>query len=112
MFYTYSQNNSGGRWDGPEYIIIEAEDAEFANFLAQRKGIYFNGCYSGRDCSCCGDRWNEVSNRDGKDSAQIYGVKAEEHKPYAIYNEGENACHIHYLDGTTKIIEFTEKAKF
>ncbi len=59
-FYTYNQNNSFGRFDGPEYVIVRASSFEEANEKAIKKaGVYFNGCESGIDCRCCGDRWNE-----------------------------------------------------
>ena len=61
MFYTFDQNNSGGQFIGPNYIIIEADSAEEANTIAQESaGVYFNGCEDGIDCECCGDRWYPV----------------------------------------------------
>lgn len=56
-FYTYRQNNSGGRWDGPLYVSVEADSEQEAEEIAQENGVYFDGCRDGRDCSCCGDRW-------------------------------------------------------
>jgi len=72
-FYTFSQNNSGGYFDGPEYVIIEADSASEANTIALEHGIYFDGCQSGHDCSCCGDRWYEAGEYGATDKPEIYG---------------------------------------
>jgi hypothetical protein len=61
MFYEYNQNNSGGSFDVDKEVChrvyIEADNKDDACFIAQSKGIYFDGVSSGRDCGCCGDRW-------------------------------------------------------
>ena len=61
MFYEYNQNNSGGSFDVDKEVChrvyIEADNKDDAYFIAQSKGIYFDGVSSGRDCGCCGDRW-------------------------------------------------------
>lgn len=60
-FFTFIQNNSGGSFDhdakaGIGYrVAIEAVDATHAKARASQIGLYFNGCDSGRDCSCCGE---------------------------------------------------------
>ena len=60
MFYTFKQNNSGGSFVIDDkvdvYVVIEANSSTHANERAVDIGIYFDGCYRGRDCSCCGDR--------------------------------------------------------
>lgn len=43
MFYTYRQNNSGGYYIGPSYVIVEADSSSEADFIAEQNGIYFNG---------------------------------------------------------------------
>jgi hypothetical protein len=59
-FYTYDQNNSFGRFEGPPYIIVRASSFKEANEKAvEQAGVYFDGCESGIDCRCCGDRWSE-----------------------------------------------------
>lgn len=62
-WFEYNQNNSGGSFDVDdnvcEYVFIEARSVNEANTFANELGIYFNGCSTGRDCSCCGDRWHE-----------------------------------------------------
>jgi len=63
-FYEFDQNNSGGRFHiddkaglGPS-VWIEATSLGDAIHRAMDIGIYFDGCDSGRDCRCCGDRWH------------------------------------------------------
>lgn len=75
--FIYTQNNSGGDFDYPEWtgpedlggvfaswrtekvdVWVIAESASEANELVQEyAGVYFDGCDSGLDCECCGDRW-------------------------------------------------------
>lgn len=62
-WYTFRQNNSGGTFYTDKErgiavcVIIQAPNARVANAIATTKGLYFNGCASGEDCDCCGDRW-------------------------------------------------------
>jgi len=77
MFYTYNQNNSGGKFRFVEnrishFVIIEAADGAEADERAQEIGIYFNGCADGRDCKCCGDRWYP-SYDEGTEKPSVYG---------------------------------------
>ena len=69
-FYTFRQNNSGGRFKQNNEVdikvVIEANNAEHANKRAEEIGIYFDGCSKGIDCPCCGDRWYEVYEIDGR----------------------------------------------
>ena len=74
MFYTFMQNNSGGQFDGYEYVIIESDNAEEANLLAKEYNIYFGGVDSGLDCSCCGDRWYQAREKRATEEPRIYGV--------------------------------------
>lgn len=99
MFYTFVQNNSGGSFvvnsEVTTYVIIEADSADEANQIAESKGIYFDGCATGDDCECCGDRWYTVDGYDAEQVPSIYGedpamykggwVKPEE--PYCIVYE-------------------------
>lgn len=59
-YYAYSQNNSFGRWEGPVGVVVEADTPGQADALAETAGVYFDGCEDGRDCPCCGDRWNRA----------------------------------------------------
>ena len=81
-FYTFHQNNSGGVWDGPQYVIIEADSADEANMTAMDHGVYYDGVRHGNDCPCCGDRWNEVFDYDATDKPEIFGDDAAEFTHY------------------------------
>lgn len=87
MFYEYIQNNSFGRWNGPHIIIIEADSPEEADQIAEEKTpIYFNGCSTGKDCPCCGDRWGNAYG-DGDEYPSIWGKRLEDYR--TIYGEKE-----------------------
>ena len=106
-FYEFRQNNSGGSFlnsekDGIcEYVIIEALNADDANNRAEDIGLYFDGCYNGSDCPCCGDRWYRVTESDGSDVPSIYGTPLEN----AQKSFFRDKCFVHYLNGTFKKIE-------
>ena len=79
MFYTYTQNNSGGafifrRKEGiTHFVIIEADSATDANSRAERIGLYFGG---EGDCACCGDRWYPFySDVKGDRVPSVYGKR-------------------------------------
>src|SRR6185312_1612275 len=75
-WYCFSQNNSGGYFveddnQGP-FVFIQAASADEAN----RIGFdFFDTSY----CPCCGERWYEVSEYDGKDQPMIYGSHIYDH---------------------------------
>ena len=81
MFYHFSQNNSGGSFPFSEeegithHVIIEADNASEANTIAELIGIYFDGCSTGKDCECCGDRWYSVYEYDEEEFPHVYGGK-------------------------------------
>lgn len=111
MFFTYSQNNSGGKFVIDDkvchYVIIEADDYRFANILAEDLGIYFDGCDSGYDCSCCGDRWYSAwDDSDGTKTPMIYGHSPEELKNerwgLSCDAEGDVYCRVYYKNGTVE----------
>jgi hypothetical protein len=75
MFFTYYQNNSGGSFVGPHFVIIEADSNSEADYIAENhpdSPIYFDGCENERDCECCGDRWYRTYD-DGTEKPEIYG---------------------------------------
>lgn len=100
-FFTFYQNNTGGSFVIDETagicetVIIEAKNANHANEIAEEKGLYFNGCNSGEDCSCCGDRWSEVDERDAEIAPSVYSVPIEECH-VSIFRK---YCFTHYLEG-------------
>lgn len=62
--FIYEQNNSGGSFilndNLRKIVFIEAESPEAANIKAQSIGIYFDGVSEGKDCKCCGNRWERA----------------------------------------------------
>lgn len=106
MFFTFSQNNSFGVFHGPaQYVIIEADSADEANYLAvEMYDIYFDGCESGQDCSCCGDRWSPVWDGDREVIPSVYGESVEnyvrERKKYS--SDGPSLVVIYYKNGEKK----------
>jgi len=64
MWYDFRQNNSGGYFNGPRYVLVEADGYEEANAMAQKAGVYFDVT---RDCPCCGPRWSRATEWDDDD---------------------------------------------
>lgn len=85
-WFEFRQNNSGGTFDHEaeagigKFVWIQADDAEHANYRAKRIGLYFDGCVSGRDCDCCGDRRSEAYGDEGTDQIVQYVWPEEEVK--------------------------------
>lgn len=105
MFYTFTQNNSGGSFITDEaiahYVIIEADSADEANSIAESKGIYFDGCVTGEDCPCCGDRWDAQYIDDGTDTAMIYSRDPSEHSNW-FDKVGDPYCYVYHKDGVVR----------
>jgi hypothetical protein len=103
QFFLFRQNNSGGSFDVNDAVahsvIIEAYSVKDANARAEDVGIYFNGCDTGADCFCCGDRWYEAQDHDGTDTPLIYGEPPETHREMFV-KEGQPVCHVYRLDGS------------
>jgi hypothetical protein len=103
MFYTFIQNNSGGDFvindDVAQYVIIEADNANQANEIALKVGIYFDGTCGGPDCPCCGDRWSSVSERDTSESPSIYGDNPTNDEFWTSKYHKEKLAIIYYKDG-------------
>lgn len=95
MFYTFRQNNSGGSLVKDdlvsEYVIIEANSHVEANDLAEDIGIYFNGCASGRDCPCCGDRW--YAHWSEHDAYVIPAIYGEDYDPIGKDGKADKVTH-------------------
>ena len=111
MFYEFGQNNSGGSFIEDvkrgisHYVIIEADSVDEANDRAEKIGLYFNGCDSGKDCRCCGDRWyTQYDNKEGTKHPEHYGKRlGEDFKDnYGGMMVWDDASHlfVHYKDGT------------
>lgn len=95
-FFTYSQNNSGGDFRGPHYVIVEAPNSLVADAIAEGHGVYFWGTDDERDCACCGDRWSQAYGL-GDPEPMIYGSPAAEYPNHRYGRAGVTV--IHYLDG-------------
>ena len=71
-WYTWRQNNSGGRFIEPAHFVsIQAPTHTAARRVAADIGVYFDGCSDGRDCPCCGDRWDDFP--DVAEMPEVYG---------------------------------------
>jgi hypothetical protein len=118
-FFEFRQNNSGGSFHRNENVdtrvFIEAVDADHANARALKVGIYFDGCSTGSDCDCCGDRWYETGDHnavESEDDITVYRSKfgPEPHGDVPLREALEAGCSlgsfndcgviIHRLDGT------------
>lgn len=71
-WFTFHQNNSGGYFHGPRYVLIQANSSVSANDIAEENYIYFNGVTKGIDCGCCGDRWDRAWHSEGTEKPMIY----------------------------------------
>lgn len=110
-FYTYRQNNSGGSFAFDDKrgisvdVVIEAGSESEARNKAQAIGIYFDGCSTGQDCSCCGDRWSDYPDCDNQPKAQpgdLFPAQDDPAQPFWMHKwmeEGKPEGFIHYLDG-------------
>ena len=78
LWFTFRQNNSGGVFTEPAITVcIEAAHTSDAVKKAEDLGLYFDGCDTGRDCSCCGDRWS-VPYEEGTEEPTLYGEAVRE----------------------------------
>jgi hypothetical protein len=93
MFYKYTQNNSGGSYDIDDAVayavIIEASSSTEADDIAKKIGIYFDGCSTGADCPCCGDRWCRASDYDATKELEVGKWDVKRGKLYLYTNKGE-----------------------
>lgn len=103
-FFHFPQNNSGGTFDFDEedglthHVVIEAVDAPHANHILERIGGYFNGCSTGQDCDCCGDRWCPVDELDADSEPRVYGTLVADMKfPYGTWMPDNKEVAVHYL---------------
>jgi len=98
-FFTFSQNNSHGFFEGPaQYVIVEASDHHFANALAVSYGVYFDDEYD-IDCECCGRRWNRAREHTADVEPSIYGTPVFEYEPLFYFDRASAEVLIVYADG-------------
>lgn len=109
MFYTFDQNNSGGSFvldkkNGiTHFVIVEADNASDADDRLEDIGGYFDGCHTGMDCPCCGDRWYRQWKDDGTEKPELYGQPVERYgkgNDWTIqWMEDGYEIAVHYKDG-------------
>lgn len=115
-FFEYVQNNSGGGFDFDEdagishIVIIEADDAEEANYKAERIGLYFDGR---GDCPTCGDRWYPASYGDAEDVPSHYGTPIQDiewgNGLHWKWIKGGPEVYVHFKDGHRQAYGLPEK---
>lgn len=101
MFFTMSQNNSGGYFVEDddagvcEYVIIEADSAKDAAEKLDKIGDSVDGFHN--FCPCCGERWSAewLNDDDGDEQPSIYGEPIEKCKKERF----RDRCFTHYKDG-------------
>jgi hypothetical protein len=120
-FFEFTQNNSGGSFDCDEYVahrvLIEAENADEAILKGESLGMYWDGCESGMDCDCCGDRWYKPWGRGEKEFPYKYSPNntfqtPEDYMQYMadIYGWTKPDGYIYYKNGN-KVSIFSTKIK-
>lgn len=106
MFYTFTQNNSGGYFiqneDVDAYLIVEGYSEKD---IERRAGKIVEN-YS-EYCPCCGERWNISIFHKLDKEPMIYGTPVYE---YNSKYTNEKAI-IHYLNGTKGIVDLSMKTK-
>lgn len=104
LFYEFDQNNTGGTFVADEdlgyKVFIEAEGSSEAIDKALDIGIYFNGCRTGNDCPCCGDRWSEPWG-EGEEAPTYYGEPLPRTESGGFGFWGLPIV-VHYVDGSRK----------
>jgi len=97
-FFKYDQNNSGGSFHYDENlgenVVVEAHSPGEANEIAEGLGIYFDGCSSGDDCGCCGDRWSPAGR---------WGGDKVEPNDWSVFATAEAAIAAHAPDPDDKL---------
>lgn len=109
MFFKFRQNNSGGRFViddkdglGPE-VWIEANGVRQARKRARDIGLYFDGVRTGRDCGCCGDRW-DADPWDKKNQPIISKNDFCWHGTVYVHSLDGDILRVHLTDPTPKFL--------
>ena len=101
LWFTFSQNNSGGRFvedeNVCETVCIQAVSA--ADAVAKAETFMDNS----DSCPCCGERWSFwVDDSDGCAVPSVYGEPIETTAP-SYFRE---KARLHYIDGMVETVEF------
>lgn len=106
MFYNFDQNDPFGNFDLDSVfamsMIVEADSADDANSRAMAIGIYFDGVTKGKDCPCCGDRWNMVDQDDATPRPVWRDMNVKSMSKTPRFHDDYVACRVFYKDGTIK----------
>lgn len=102
-WFSWRQNNSGGYFDGPIVVAVEAGTEAEALVVAKAAGVCDDAAY----CECCGTRWSEGYCQEDPTKPPPYGpYSAEEGETCPLLGEwpfflhkGEAVLYIH-ADGT------------
>lgn len=107
-WFEYGQNNSGGSWVPPYRVVwVQARTKRQANAIAQDEAdVYFDGCDTGRDCPCCGDRWSEPLDDGGEDAPDLTWRRESTMRSGSLYAEVPMALLVHE-DGRREEIDLT-----
>lgn len=107
-YFNFSQNITGGSFHFSEsggitvHVVVEAKDSESANATAMSKGVYFDGVDSGKDCGCCGDRWDRAE-LGGWEQPSVYGRplgrKDDSNRPSVFWANLDRQIAVHHADG-------------
>ena len=109
--YVFQQNNTFGTFDAGvgHTVLAEALTREEACARAQTVGVYFNGCATGRDCDCCGNRWEEPWDTPlpferplGTDTLEEYLPRFSERNLRVVYADGGQDFYSRGGDGTIR----------
>lgn len=62
QLFGFRQNNSNGYFIGDPWVVVMAtSEREALRVATTHGGVYFDGVAEGRDCECCGDRWDRFA---------------------------------------------------
>lgn len=96
MFYTFQQNNSGGRFRGPQYVCVEA------NSLQEAEERFDELDLDRSYCECCGPRWPTAWDEDElTETPTVYGEPLESRQGewLVYYLNGEMRSNLQVPEG-------------
>jgi len=102
-WHSFRQNNSGGSFKNPAIsIYVQATSEEEADEIAKEYGAYFDGCSTGSDCSCCGDRWYRSYGPE-EDDFDIEEIRSNESYYFAVRDKIPTSL-IVFANGKTETV--------
>lgn len=55
--FRFSQNNSGGYFSGPEFVLVVSDTEDAAYEIARKRDVNVDAPW----CRCCGRRWSSYA---------------------------------------------------